>query len=325
MGKPKFSKSIFFIDNNGESRFLFRCINYGGENDELKFIFDHPESSSAILHIENDQKYPDDIDITFYGELSYHSDGSLLWKLPNYPKIRSTKYDNPHGPGARRTPLCAIDEWEPVVIGNIIRYNNCKAILLDDSIIIPENQNIFSGQPFEYYIFLGHLKYQTPPNNKSNEMIVRIEDVAQNLDLLIWFRKSDYKGFQFNIGNTTAVNDNNRVRIAEPRLQIDRTGAIELDLVILWNAEWNTGVVDDSMQLNIVNLFSLPPMTKIAKVYLKSNPYLNQLIELVGFNKVFAIQPFFRKQILKISLVGILDRDDGGKFLGIGTGPQSFD
>jgi len=324
MGKPKFSKSIFFIDNNGESRFLFRCINYGGENDELKFIFDHPESYSAILHIENDQKYPDDIDITFYGELSYHSDGSLLWKLPNYPIIRSTKYYNPHGPGARRTPLSAIDKWEPVVLGNIIRYNNCKTILLNDSIIIPENQNIFSGQPFEYYIFLRHLKYQTSPNNKSNEMVVRIEDVAQNLDLLIWFRKSDYKGFQFNIGKTTAVNDNNRVRIAEPRLQIDGTGAIELDLVILWNAEWNTDVVNDSMQLNIVNLFSLPP-TKVAKAYLKSNPYLNQLIELVGFNKGFVIQPFFRKQILKISLLGILDRDDDGEFLGIGTSPQGFD
>lgn len=322
MEKPKFSRSIFFIDNNGEYRFLFRCINYGGENDELKFIFEHPKSYSPILHIDNDQKYPDDIDITFYGELSYHSDGSLLWKLPNYPIIRSTKYDNPHGPGARRTPLSAIDEWEPVVLGNIIRYNDCKAILLDDSIIVPENQNIFSGQPFEYYIFLGNLKYQIPQNNKSNEMVFRIEDVAQNLDLLIWFRKSDYKGFLFNIGNTTAVNDNNRIRIAEPRLQIDGTGAIELDLVILWNAEWNTDVVDDSMQLNIVNLFSLPPMTKVAKAYLKSNPYLNQLIKLVGFNKGFTVQPFFRKQVLYIRLIGILDRDDSGEFLGIGTGPK---
>lgn len=205
MGKLKFSGSIYFIDNNRENRFLFRCINFGEKTDELKFIFDHPESFRAIFHMENDQKFPDDIDIAYYSELSYHSDGSLLWKLPDYPVKQSSKYDNPHGIGARRTPLNLINEWEPVVLGNIIRYQDCNTLFMNDSVIVTENQNIFSGEPFEYHIYLGHLKYQSPPNNKSSEMICRIENVTQNLDMIIWFRKSDYKGFLFNIGSTKVL------------------------------------------------------------------------------------------------------------------------
>lgn len=103
---------------------------------------------------------------------------------------------------------------------------------MNDSVIVTENQNIFSGEPFEYHIYLGHLKYQSPPNNKSSEMICRIENVTQNLDMIIWFRKSDYKGFLFNIGSTKILNNNNRVKIVEPRLQINEKGSIELDLAI---------------------------------------------------------------------------------------------
>lgn len=324
MGKLKFSGSIYFIDFNGEKRFLFRCINFGRKSDELKFIFDYPNSSRALLHFENDQNYPDDVDIISYGELSYHSDGSLLWKLPNYPVEQCNKYDNPHRSGARRTPLKKIDEWEPVVLGNIIRYQDCNSIILEDSIVVTENTNIFSGEPFEYYIFLGHLKYQTPPNKKTEEMIFRIENISKTLDMIIWFRKSDYKGFLFNIGTTTAINNNNRVRIAEPRLQINENGSIEVDLVILWNTEWNTDIVNETMQLNLAKLLRLPPMTIVAKSYLKTNPYLIQLVKLIGFHRGFAIQPYFRNQKINRLLIGILDKDEEGEFLGIGTGKQDY-
>jgi hypothetical protein len=322
MRKLKFSRSIYFTDINGEKRFLFRCINYGRKGDELKFIFDHPNRSMAILHFENDQNFPDDVDIISYGELSYHSDGSLLWKLPDYPVEQCNKYDNPHGSGARRTPLNLIDEWEPVVLGNIICYQDCNSIILEDSIFVTVNTKIFSGEPFEYYIFLGHLKYQSPPNNKSEEMIFRIENISKNLDMIIWFRKSDYKGFLFNIGTTTAVNNNNRIRVAEPQLQINKNGSIELDLVILWNTEWNIDIVNETMQLNLATLLKLPPMTIVAKAYLKTNPYLIQLVKLIGFNKGFAIQPSFRKQKISKRLIGILDKDEKGEFLSIGTGTQ---
>jgi hypothetical protein len=323
MRKLKFSSSIYFIDNIGETRFLFRCINFGEKTDELKFIFDHPESSRAIIHMEDGQEFPDG-DIAFYSELSYHRDGSLLWKLPDYPVKKYSKYDNPHGIGARRTPLSLINEWEPVVLGNIIRYQDCSNLLMDDLIIVPENQNIFSGEPFEYHIYLGHLKYASPANNKSSEMIYRTENVTQNLDMIIWFRKSDYSGFHFNIGSTKVFNNNNRVKIVEPRLQINEGGSIELDLGILMNTEWNADIVNETMQLNVASLLRQSPMTNIAKAYLNINPYLNQLIKLIGFNKGFAIQPYFRNQKINIKLMGILTTDEKGEFLSIGTIPDEF-
>lgn len=184
MGKPKFKRSIFFPDTEVQ-RFLFKVVNYGKDSDELKFIFDHPDFDKAIIYNKESDKYPEDSIIRHYGELTYHADGSLLWKLPESKKAYKKYVDNPHGTGTRRTPLNAISKWEPIVRGNIIRYKTCQVGLTNDARVLPDKNSIFNGDPFEYYIFLGDMRYQSPPNNKPNELIYRINDVGDNLDLIL--------------------------------------------------------------------------------------------------------------------------------------------
>lgn len=321
MSKVKFKASIFFPDSDGEKRFLFKIINYGQETDELKFIFDHPKYENALIFNQEGKKYPDESIFRKYGELSYHSDGSLLWKLPETEEGHDKLVDNPHGTGSRRTALSALEEWEPVVHGNIIRYKTCYTSLTEDAQILPDKPEIFNGDPFEYYIFLGHMKYQKPPNSGSDELVYRINDVGKYIDMVLWVRKSQFYGEPFEFGGKTVINDNNRVGIAEPRLQVDERGAVELDLKILWNASWNTKVVDDNKDLNVNALKRLPPLSKISKAYLNDNPFLNQLIDLIGFNKGFAVSPFFKDKKLGIELTGILDKDEDGAFFGLGTNP----
>lgn len=322
MDKEKFKASIFFTDLAGEHRFLFKIINYGKDTDELKFIFNHPKSYNAVIFNEQGTKYPEESVIRSYGEVSYHSDGSLLWKLPETPEGQRTVIDNPHGTGSRRTPLSAIKAWEPVVLVNIIRYNNCFPELTDDAKILPSSPRIFNGDPFEYHIFLGHMRYGDPPNSGESELIFRVNDIGQDIDMMIWVRKSDYSGEPFKLGKTTIWNNNNRIRISEPRLQI-KNGAVEIDLGTLWSAGWNEDVVGDDKRINLVVLRGLAPMTAFGKAYLRDNPYLNQLINLVGFNKGFAVAPLFNGQPLSIELVGILDKDEKGEFLGFGTRPAA--
>jgi len=321
MEEEKFKASIFFVDSQGEQRFLFKLINYGKDTDELKLIFNHPKSYNAIIYNEEGKNYPEESLIREYGEISYHSDGSLLWKLPKTKEGHRKVIKNPHGTGKRRTPLSALQGWEPVASGNIIRYNNCGTGLTDDAHILPSNSLIFNGDPFEYHIFLGHMKYSSPPNNGQDELIFRVNDVANNIDMIVWVRKSEFSGEPFKIGNTTAWNDNNRIRISEPRLQV-KNGAIEIDLRTLWNAEWNEDVVGDDKIINLAALDNLPPMTAFGKAYLRDNPYLNQIIVLAGFNKGFAMAPLFNGRPLDIKLIGILDKDEKGEFLGFGTGPN---
>lgn len=323
MAEVKFKTSIFFVDSEGGKRFLFKVINYGQETDELKFIFNHPESTDAIILNKEDGKYPEEITIRDYGELSYHSDGSLLWKLPKTKDGIEKVIDNPHGTGTRRTPLTALDEWEPVILGNIIRYKNCLTGLTQDARILPENDVIFSGDPFEYYIFLGHMKYQKPPNNGSNELIYRVNDIGENIDLILWVRKSNYYGEPFDFGGQQAINDNNRVRIAQPKLQFNNNGAIEIDLKILWNASWHVDIVSDQKMFNLQALRKLPPKTLVGKAYLNDNPYLIQLIDLISFNKGVAICPLFKGKKLGIEFAGVLDKDENGALFAFGTSPEN--
>lgn len=322
MSDNRFKSSIFYIDSSGEKRFLFKLINYGNETDELKFIFSHPDSTDAVIHSGDEEKYPDEAIIRQYGELSYHSDGSLLWKLPQTKSGQQRIIHNPHETGSRRTPLNELDEWEPVVIGNIIRYSNCRTGLTEDAELLPENEVIFNGEPFEYYLYLGHMKYKNPPNAGNDEIIYRVNNVAKNLDMILWITKSDYKGTVHKFGDRVVINDNNRIRVAEPKLQFDNSGAVEIELKILRKVSWNPSVVNDDMRLNLQALSNLPPQTLIGKAYLRDNPYLNQLMELVGLSRGFAISPFFNKEKINIRLMGILDKDDDGEFLSIGTLPD---
>jgi hypothetical protein len=309
MEQTRFNKSIFFKERNGKIRFLFKCVNYG-EKDNLKFIFNFPKKGKSVIFSPEDNSYPENIEIWTYAELSYHLDGSLLWKFPKRNKTEVKQYYNPHGIGTRRTRLDDIKLWEPLIKGNIIRYQDCLNEETIESEDIIECDEIFDGTPFEYYLHIGHLSYDNPPNKKFGEFIYRINGITSKLDMILWFRKSDYSGQYFIHGNTTAINDNNRVKMIEPNFIIDQTGAIELDLGLLANTIWNADLVDETMKLNIEIIKNIDSKILLSKSYLKDNPYLNQIRELLGYNKEVVVSPLFRNQKLGIRLYGIIEKEN---------------
>lgn len=323
MSKSKLNSTVCFRDNEGNNRFLFKVLvlSYNKPADEIKFSFNITKDHKFVIATEDGQNYPDDSLIRSFAELSYHEDGALLWKYPETKFEKDVIRTNPHGKGSRRTPLKEIGIWEPVFMGNIIRYKDCPINDKEDnSRVIEDDGIILNGEPFEYHVFLGSLRYQTPPNNKLGELVYRINDITSNLDMAIWVRKSSYHGEPFVFGNKNAWNDNNRIKISEPRLQI-KEGSIQIDLKMLMNTEWDGNIVNEQMKLDIDLLKKLPPMTKFCKSYLLDNPYLNQIEKMIGFNKGFSISILYQGVDLNFRMTGILDKDEKGPFLGVGTMP----
>lgn len=320
MRKDKVKVSIFFEDLERQPRFLFKLVNYGKHSDELKFSFNSSNDSKVVIYTKCDKKYPDDSLIRSYGEITYHSDGSLLYKYPNSNMDNGTVMINPHGVGSRRTPLNTLMEWEPVFMGNIIRYNDCILGLTPDAKVIPHNLLVFNGNPFEYLVYLGNKKLLDLPHNNHDELIFRVTDIAQNIDMTIWLRKSDYYGEEFQLGSSIVWRDLNRIRVIEPRL-VAENGSLQIDLKKLNNSEWYGDIVDENMTFQLHILRILKPMTPICKTYLKNNPNLNQIIELVGFNKGFSVSLLYNGMPLNVKMMGVLDRDEKGTFLGIGSPP----
>lgn len=318
MGKSKLNISVGFKDHEGNIRFLFRALNYGKFSDELKFSFNKSKDYRKIIHIDGNKNYSYESIIRNYAELSYHEDGTLIWKYSELFKGDKSIRNNPHGEGSRRTPLPNIGVWEPVFMGNIIRYNDCPFASDSNLEVIEDKSDIFNGEPFEYHVFLGDLRYQTPPNNKVGELVYRINDITSKLDMTIWVRKSSFQCDPFMIGDKTTINNNNHIRICEPKFPVE-DGSVQIDLRILMNTEWAGNIVNDRMKFNLDELKKLPPMTKFCKSYLKDNPYLNQLIELVGFNKGFSVSVFYKGANLNHKMTAILDKDEKGGFLGIGS------
>jgi hypothetical protein len=111
MSKNKVKLSVCFRDKDGHNRFLFYVLNYGKSKDEVKFSFNRSKDNTTIIAIEEGQVYPDDSLMRSFAELSYHEDGSLLWKYPRTKKEKNVLRTNPHGKGSRRTPLTEIGIW----------------------------------------------------------------------------------------------------------------------------------------------------------------------------------------------------------------------
>lgn len=212
MSELKFEKSILFNDSESQKHFLFRVINFGKTKDELKFMFNSPQNPTYISYSESAENYPNDTLMRSYGELSYHNDGLLVFKYPN-DKFEETVYHNPHGSGNRRTPINLIKEWEPIFHFKILRYQSCKIQIPNGDDIILYNNNIFNGEAFEYLVYLGYNKYLNPPNNGINEMLYRVLNVADQIDLMIWLFKTNYKGITFIMNGKYCINDNNIMNI----------------------------------------------------------------------------------------------------------------
>lgn len=218
----RFDSSIFFLDNKGDRRFLFRVINFGKDTDELKFMFIPTDTATGFTYFESSDAFAESDIIGFYAEITYHNDGSLLHKFPPYRKGDKTRYKNPAGPGKRRTPLPELREWEPIVRYTIVDSTLCRTIDVKDGLVLPHNPIIFNGDPFVCIIHLGHMAYANPPNNHPTEMIYRMSDVATNVDLILWVYKTTYRGRLMRIGrsNHTVFSRGNLIEAVEKRKSV---------------------------------------------------------------------------------------------------------
>ena len=214
------NKSLYFHDDNHNEYFLFQVLNYGKTTDELKFVFNSIRSGTAIVYTPSGVSQPSKEDIIIpYAEISYHNDGIMLGKLPKYKNGDSNDYFNPFGKGIKRIPLNQIGEFVPIIKYTVVNYRLCKKSTSTDAIMLPFNKNIFNGEPFECVIWLGNMAYADPPNYKADEMIYRINDIAHNIDLIVWIYKSDYRGEIIPLPNTSlnVFNTGNIIQAVEKK------------------------------------------------------------------------------------------------------------
>jgi hypothetical protein len=163
MTRPKFKELVYFTDHSGEIRFLVQVLNVGkGMTDELKIIFTHSASGVGGVYTESEGEWSYDDIVRLQPEISYHSDGSMLMKMPSYSERTETVYKNPKGTGHRRKPLADINWWEPIVKYTILDYLLCKKPVCYKPIVIPNHSSIMDGTPFSCVLFLGNSAIPSP-------------------------------------------------------------------------------------------------------------------------------------------------------------------
>lgn len=208
----KIDRSLFFKGADGKDHFLFQILNYG-KIDDLKFIFNAKDEGTGIVYSSDGSLVSKEDIIKQYSEISYHNDGVMHYKLP---KDRDNGKDD-YRDRFRRTPLGETTSFFPIIKYTVVSYDLCKKKRSSNGIFLPENTQIFNGEPFECLIYLGNLKYANPPNNQPSEMIFRVNDVAKDIDLIVWIYKSSYKGKIITAPNTriTVLTRGNIVEIVQ--------------------------------------------------------------------------------------------------------------
>lgn len=217
--KMKIDKSFYFIDSCNKQYFLFQLLNFGG-SDNLKFIFNTKGEGTGIVYSPKGP-FPSKEDIQkLYGEITYHNDGKLHCKLPKDREDDKTNYVN----NFQRKPIDQIREFEPIIKHTVAYYDLCKKSKAKNKIFLPKNDFIFNQESFECVICLGNLEYSNPPSKGPNEIIFRVNDVAENLDLILWIYKSSYKPPIVNIPNTNIkfISKGNITEIVEKRAKTDK-------------------------------------------------------------------------------------------------------
>lgn len=206
LNKYKFDLSVLFADSKGSQRFLFRVLNIGkGHIDDLKFVIIPPVKNLRFDYREYPECFSTQDILGQYGEISYHSDGSMLFKLnPMDEDQQRHVYRNPKGRGNRRTPISEIKDWEPILRITIRDYEKCRKVVAEKEAIFPWRSSIFNGEPFECDLFLGHETNPTPLNNQiDNELLLRIPGVAFNVDLICWVSKISSLGRRIHLGSSS--------------------------------------------------------------------------------------------------------------------------
>jgi len=172
-------------------------MNIGNEDrNDLKFIFNDPKAGTANIYAEEGTVFQDEDVVYPYGEVSYHSDGSLMHKFPNYPDS-SKEYINPQGEGFRRRELSEIEEWEPLFEYEIFDYNllrKQKKVSSEEKYVITSENNFFNGSSLECMLILANKSFDFAPSEDKLELIDRVEGITEDLDLIITFVKIKKQG-----------------------------------------------------------------------------------------------------------------------------------
>ena len=212
----KSNHSIYFRDTKGEEYFLFQVLNLGKDTDELKFVFNDPNSGTAVKYSEIKGKADKSDIIRLCPEISYHSDGSLLQKSVGYSPRHSTVYKNPHGEGWRRTPLENIGFWEPFLEYKVVDYRICKKVESTNPIFLPNNSILFQGNPFECIFYLGS-KDNVRTKGSDDHIAFRLKEMASSVDLLVVVKPTTYSGEEVQIGDSDIKvwSTNNIIEVVE--------------------------------------------------------------------------------------------------------------
>jgi hypothetical protein len=212
----KFKTTVLWEDSS-RSHFLCRVLNIGRSTDELKIIVSEPDSPTGAMYTEGKGRFTGTEIARLQGEVSYHSDGTLLLKLPAYSPRTSTEHRNPSGVGTRRVPLSQISDWEPFVRYTVIRpiaYDRART----DTTVVARAETIFDGTPFECVFFLGAGTLNDPADAAA-VVFLRIRGVARGLDLLLRFESSAYRGEVMRLTNSgkPVFMANNVIEVVEHR------------------------------------------------------------------------------------------------------------
>lgn len=222
----KANTSVFFKNNKGEEHFLIQVLNFGKDRDELKFIFNDPDSQTRATYTEKEGVLDDTALMRARPEITYHNDGSLLHKLVADDQDPRTIYKNPGGQGSRRKPLDAIGFWEPFLQYKIVDYKLCRKKSASNVTFLPKNDLVFDGTPFMALFYLGS-KDNPTPIPRDIEVSFRLADIAESVDLLVIVTKSRYYGQPIKIGQSDTVvwSSNNVLEVIE---RVGWKGSVQL-------------------------------------------------------------------------------------------------
>lgn len=218
--KYKYKKTIVFNYDSTE-HFFFQIINIGEKGvDDFKFIFSNPEGRTGNIFMDEGLKIDNDSVITSYGELTYHPDGSLLYKIPKFP-VKSREHINPERTGYRRTPISKIIEWESIFTYNIYDYNLCRLrneLPAEQKYDVGNFDVITKGLPFYSLVSFIRDSFKLPkPYNTRLEKNIVIKNVGENLHLWILLSRANENGYwiEMDEGSKKVFSKNNQLTLVE--------------------------------------------------------------------------------------------------------------